>query len=818
MSPIGQPPFLHNPCRQMHVKLEESITALQEEIAELRKEIMPLKLVYPAPHPRNVPGMQDKAAAAAARRVFKMDENGFWIDLPRTREDFPVPDDVKLFWTEHEWNNNQPLSTEVGQTKQKGGGTRMADNENVRERYIVNTNGEPVDGFTAKAIRESFYTYCAHLESKYGGFDKLPATWQRKLHPSDFIDYFAFIRAKHPELQICLQNWKARKLAVREYPQWRKRRIEVIHREQKPVSKKRKRKAHSRRQTEAPVDCKSEDQKTNGDFYDNANELEEDIIQPEENSQGSDEFMNNNDDNEEDIDYNDGEEQDHDQPGIAWNEEHAVRSTTQQRSIDLEGAPYRISPAPDQPVPTTPHALPDVEETDDLHSQPSKRPRISSPPPITESSLSDSNDGLVQPAPLLLMPSALASSFPPTGGKPLPESPVVPNAVNHPPVPPGGFPPPARTVKNQTKGKKRTGTATQAAPKTTVAMAPPTHTTTATASTASTSSRGPTDVIGAQEAASMTRNGSTQYANDLMTNTPSASTSGHCGTSTVAAGTRLPAPPFDKSTALTTCQELDTSQAVPRDTPREDIPREDCMDVDTSGGAAGPSQSASAPPQPAPPVPVQSAAQTPMQVAAALMALAGTAPLRSSMKNVSASSKKASSSSKFVWPPVPAEGAKLRDQCAVLWYNTHHGSHEEFDTFYKSMKHPQRTKWRDSAVCNQIALQPERRVGHGALGCRAGVARREVQARRETDARQVRGGRRARGTIRARTMGRKAVATGGAQTTGRKGWGADDGARDAGDGAQGAGDGAHGGGDTRGEGGWNGPIAVWSFPCPVPSA
>ncbi|KAH9939316.1 uncharacterized protein BXZ73DRAFT_76030 [Epithele typhae] len=83
----------------------------------------------------------------------------------------------------------------------------------------------------------------------------------------------------------------------------------------------------------------------------------------------------------------------------------------------------------------------------------------------------------------------------------------------------------------------------------------------------------------------------------------------------------------------------------------------------------------------------------------------------SSTKNVSASTKKTSGSSKFVWPPVPADRAKLspRDQCAVLWYKTHHGIHEEFDAFYKLVKHPQRTRWRDSALCNQIVLQPERR-------------------------------------------------------------------------------------------------------------
>jgi hypothetical protein len=89
--------------------------------------------------------------------------------------------------------------------------------------YVVDVNGNPVDGHKASIIREAAREIWRHL-SKAG---KAPEQWKTDV-PVDTADTYKYQMARRfEELRLCDNGWKAEQIAVDNYPSWRTNRIKA---------------------------------------------------------------------------------------------------------------------------------------------------------------------------------------------------------------------------------------------------------------------------------------------------------------------------------------------------------------------------------------------------------------------------------------------------------------------------------------------------------------------------------------------------------------------------------------------------------------
>ena len=163
-------------------------------------------------HKRSQPG-ESATTLEPSGQVFSEDvkplEEGknFW---KLSKSDFP---DVK-YWRREDWTRRQKDNDFDIQPGSRGS-TWRAKGENVRTKYIENTDGTPVSGDVASDIREQ-------ARSIWRGFTKrgiAPDTWGSATREEE--NEFNFEMEKSwPVLRYCENHWKVRHLATNIYSQW----------------------------------------------------------------------------------------------------------------------------------------------------------------------------------------------------------------------------------------------------------------------------------------------------------------------------------------------------------------------------------------------------------------------------------------------------------------------------------------------------------------------------------------------------------------------------------------------------------------------
>ncbi|OJT09334.1 hypothetical protein TRAPUB_14207 [Trametes pubescens] len=136
------------------------------------------------------------------------------VEVPALRRsDYPQVQ----WWYKSDWVRHKKTAVPDFSKSNARGGTRAANSVNVRYQFMENTKGAVVSGYRASDARARFREFAIHLY-KLG---HAPDTWVRGIGSQDRVDYDAWMCKMCPELQLCHNSWKARELAVMEYPQWK---------------------------------------------------------------------------------------------------------------------------------------------------------------------------------------------------------------------------------------------------------------------------------------------------------------------------------------------------------------------------------------------------------------------------------------------------------------------------------------------------------------------------------------------------------------------------------------------------------------------
>ena len=134
--------------------------------------------------------------------------------------DFTPEQLATLFWSKQSWNTHNKGSENLHPDVVKGkrGRTRAADGINVKMRYVVHSNGEPVDGHRASVIRGVARTIWSQLSDN----NKAPQTWMSNATLAVMDHYRHEMATRCPELRYCENGWKADQIAIDYYSAWRK--------------------------------------------------------------------------------------------------------------------------------------------------------------------------------------------------------------------------------------------------------------------------------------------------------------------------------------------------------------------------------------------------------------------------------------------------------------------------------------------------------------------------------------------------------------------------------------------------------------------
>lgn len=121
------------------------------------------------------------------------------------------------WWYKSDWVKHEKSTIRDFSKSNERGGTRAANGVNVRYQFMENTQGVVVSGYRATDARARFREFNIHLYNA----GRAPDTWVRGIDSQDRVNYDAWMSKMVPELRLCHNNWKARELAVKEYPQWK---------------------------------------------------------------------------------------------------------------------------------------------------------------------------------------------------------------------------------------------------------------------------------------------------------------------------------------------------------------------------------------------------------------------------------------------------------------------------------------------------------------------------------------------------------------------------------------------------------------------
>ncbi|ETW83048.1 hypothetical protein HETIRDRAFT_417053 [Heterobasidion irregulare TC 32-1] len=142
------------------------------------------------------------------------------------------------YWKKEQWTaklKHDTSITDPNQSPRKKGALKAREGINVRMLYVEEENGNMIDGFRAKAIRE----FAKRIFQELLAHNLAPATWGQATMTA--LKYFLSEMAyQFTELRLCANGWKASQIAIDNYPSWqqgrRKRTGSCVKKEEDVVS------------------------------------------------------------------------------------------------------------------------------------------------------------------------------------------------------------------------------------------------------------------------------------------------------------------------------------------------------------------------------------------------------------------------------------------------------------------------------------------------------------------------------------------------------------------------------------------------------
>ena len=142
------------------------------------------------------------------------------------------------YWKKEQWTaklKRDASITDPNQSPRRKGASKAREGINVRMLYIEEENGNAIDGFRAKAIRE----FAKRIFQELLAHNLAPATWGQATMTA--LRYFLSEMAyQFTELRLCADGWKASQVAIDNYPSWqqgrRKRTGSHVKKEEDAVS------------------------------------------------------------------------------------------------------------------------------------------------------------------------------------------------------------------------------------------------------------------------------------------------------------------------------------------------------------------------------------------------------------------------------------------------------------------------------------------------------------------------------------------------------------------------------------------------------
>jgi hypothetical protein len=133
--------------------------------------------------------------------------------VPLDPEDYP-----KLkYWYRHQWTGQKGSGKSESNAEPTRGGSKASSGVNVATTYVETAQGEPIDGYRARAVRKAAHA----LFEQYLGVGKAPKTWGAAQHEVK-LHFTHHMVTQYPELGFCDDYWKPHYLATAIYSSWRK--------------------------------------------------------------------------------------------------------------------------------------------------------------------------------------------------------------------------------------------------------------------------------------------------------------------------------------------------------------------------------------------------------------------------------------------------------------------------------------------------------------------------------------------------------------------------------------------------------------------
>ena len=130
--------------------------------------------------------------------------------------DFTAEQLERLYWNKSSWSNREKAVNAPDQPKGKRGKGRAAEGINVNMLYVVDEQGNPVDGHRAADIRRIARSIWTHLLSR----SLAPERWSSaSMRATDL--YQNEMQTRCEELRLCEGAWKAHQIAFDFYWSWR---------------------------------------------------------------------------------------------------------------------------------------------------------------------------------------------------------------------------------------------------------------------------------------------------------------------------------------------------------------------------------------------------------------------------------------------------------------------------------------------------------------------------------------------------------------------------------------------------------------------
>jgi hypothetical protein len=130
------------------------------------------------------------------------------------QEDYPNI----TYWRFETYTAEQARREKSGEHKGQRGRGRLEEGENVSFWFLQEETGEVIDTDELKEIRKSSKRLWRVLYDQ----GKLACPW-KQVHPDVQDQFYAEIESKHPSLQLCHGNWKARKVCTTDFSHWYKK-------------------------------------------------------------------------------------------------------------------------------------------------------------------------------------------------------------------------------------------------------------------------------------------------------------------------------------------------------------------------------------------------------------------------------------------------------------------------------------------------------------------------------------------------------------------------------------------------------------------